>query len=66
MYILFTTLVYLIFFGCEGEGGWGEGGRSCEFAWEGEGGVEWALIRGKALINLTFSAFRRGTYSRWR
>ena len=44
--ILFTTLVYLIYFGCEGEGGWGEGGRSCEFAWEGEGGVEWALIRG--------------------
>ena len=40
------TLVYLIFFECEGEGGWGEGGRSCEFAWEGEGGVERALIRG--------------------
>ena len=42
MYILFTTLVYLIFFGWDGGegGGCGEGGRLFEFAWKGEGGVE--------------------------
>ena len=65
MYILFTTLVYLIFFGWEGGegGGWGEDGRLFEFTWEGEGGV--GSIRGWALINLIFSAFKIGAYSRW-
>ena len=45
-----SLLLVLIQFG--GGGGGGGGGRLLEFKWEWEGGgVEWALIRGWALIN---------------